>query len=134
MRKIFLKTILSFSLFLLINLKTNAQEINLENLINKTWLLEKYEENGEILPPKESAEEEKLIFYKDKSTVWVTNVGTVKGTWSYDEKSKNLAISYENNEEEINLKIIRISESKCIFTLKNEETGNLIKVHLYLEK
>lgn len=134
MKKIAVKIILILSFFLLINLKAQAQETSFENLISKTWFLEKFEENGKVLPPKKSHEEDKMIFNKDKTGLSISNNHKDEVIWSYDDASKIFNTRDKHNKIVVNFKVVEIDENKCILEFKNPKTGELMKIYMYPEK
>jgi hypothetical protein len=86
---------------------SKAQNIdNFENLIVNKWFLNGYEKDGNLLPPLENHQNDKMIFYANHKTASINGTLIQNGIWKYDFENQILIVTFETNN--MVLKVLKI--------------------------
>ncbi|WP_394759824.1 hypothetical protein [Flavobacterium sp.] len=112
--KITSKILLIVLVILNLNLVEAQEKENFENLIVNQWVLEKYEQNGEVSLPKGKHQNDTMIFYKNHKVKSISCNATQKGIWEYNSENQTITMFDKKNNLKMPLKIIKISNYECI--------------------
>jgi hypothetical protein len=118
------------TLLILIGLESIAQsENNLTKLIDKKWVIEYYEIDGQDWPITDVEKDDYTVFYYDHSVKRVDYGITKLSKWQYD-SAKNSVVLSSDGEVSTEMRICSLNEDKLVWQTTNQK-GMKVIIHMY---
>jgi Lipocalin-like domain len=114
-----------FCTFLQVKAQVLDSKINYDSLIVNKWKNESVKINNKLIELSEIQKSSRLVFKSNHTHENRSNDFVERGKWEIDKKNSTLIMSVDilPLEKPIIMKIITLTSSKFIFSLRNEEDG-----------